>query len=512
MFKARAEARLAFLLAPTAQRGILTLYEGALILTIWSHKIRGVALKRMLAVVLAASSVIGCRHREPPRDLPAPVDLTPPVIAPATRETPVTQPAPLPPPQPSAIVAPKPTPVVIAPPPPAQVKAIASVDGIVIPRDRVVDLVMESHGLNMLLRVVQLELARSLAVKDAIAVSPADIAGERDLTLFRMAKDASHELLEKISEAERTKNTAEVEKLREQLKVDAELMLQQALTRENMTPGEFALLMETNTYLRKLVDKDIAGKITDENVHTAFLNLYGENVRVRHIELANMSEVTDAQAKLEAGEAFAKVAKEMSRNATTRELGGELRPFSRDTQGYPDAFKQVAFSLKKPGDVSEPVEANGSYHLIQLVQSIPPKAIKFEDVKDSVREQLYERWVTERMKVLRDQLARKAVESLKIEDTALAGQFRDRLNKRETELKDREQIARQLAREREAQGRKLLEASSQPGAASKPEPATTGATTTAAAKAAPMAEENRPPATTSGSDTPDQTPASSPAN
>ena len=469
-------------------------------------------MKRMLAAVLVASSVIGCRHREPPRDPQAPVDLVPAVIAPATRETPVTQPAPLPPTQPSVIVAPKPAPVAIAPPPPAKVKAIASVDGIVIPRDRVVDLVMESHGLNMLLRVVQLELARSLAVKDGIVVSPADIVTERDLTLFRMAKDASHELLEKISEAERLKNTAEVEKLREQLKADAELMLQQALTRENMTTGEFALLMETNTYLRKLVDRQIAGKITDENVHEAFLNLYGENVRVRHIELANMSEVTDAQAKLQAGEPFARVAKEMSRNATSRALGGELLPFSRDTQGLPDSFKQVAFSLKNPGDVSEPVEANGSYHLIQLVQSIPPKAIKFEDVKGSVREQLYERWVTERMKVLRDQLARKAVESLKIEDAALAGQFRDRLTKRETELKDREQIARELAREREAQGRKLLESSSQPAAASQPEPATTsGATTIPAAKAAPMAEENRPPATTSGSDTPDQTPASSPA-
>ena len=183
----------------------------------------------------------------------------------------------------------------------------------------------------------------------------------------------------------------------------------------------------------------------------------------------------------------------------TRATGGELLPFSRETQGLPDVFKEVAFSLKNPGDVSDPVEANGSYHLLQLIEKISPKAIKFEDVRDSVHQQLHDRWVTERMKLLREQLARKAMTSLDIKDPVLRQQFRDRITQRENQIKERDQIARELARQRELQNRELLGATDEPDAA--------GDTDTPATAEG----ELRPPATRSGLDTPDQTPTTSPA-
>lgn len=450
-------------------------------------------MKRVLALIVAAASVVGCRDQEPKAPdvvLPPPerVQPAPAATVPATSEPaaapPVTIQAPTP--------APVPAPVVVTPPAAApHAKPVATIDGIEIQRDRVVNLLMESHGLNMLLRVVQVDLAKSLASKEGVEATQADIAAEREQTVYLMAKEANQELLDKINDAARKEDTALAEKLREQFKSDAEMILQQALARENMTAGEFALLMQTNANLRKVVEKQLAGKITEDNLREAFLNLYGENVRVRHIQLANISEVTAAQAKLQAGVPFQQVAREMSRNASTRAVGGDLLPFSRETQGLPDAFKQVAFSLKTPGEVSEPVEANGSYHLIQLVETIAPKAIKYEDVKESVRTQLHDRWVTERMKLYRDQLARKALDSLKIEDPVMAAQFRERLTRRESELKEREQISRELARQREEQTRDLMQ----------PAGPTTG-------EAAPTdaQEQLRPPATTSGSDTPDQAP------
>src|SRR5690606_333426 len=114
------------------------------------------------------------------------------------------------------------------------------------------------------------------------------------------------------------------------------------------------------------------------------------------------------------------------------------------------SFKQVAFTLKQVNEISAPVEASGSYHIIQLEERIAPKAVKFEDLKDVVQRQLEERWVTERMKVLRAELGRKATQTLTIVDPVLARQFQERLAQAESEIKERDQIGRTLGRERDA--------------------------------------------------------------
>ena len=80
---------------------------------------------------------------------------------------------------------------------------------------------------------------------------------------------------------------------------------------------------------------------------------------------SNMQEVAAAQRKLAAGEDFGKVAREVSRNASTARNGGELPPFTKDDKRFPPNFREVAFALKE-GEISDPVVAEGSYHLIQV--------------------------------------------------------------------------------------------------------------------------------------------------
>ncbi len=431
-------------------------------------------MKRAFAVMMSAAAVVGCTDREPanpPKLEPAVVQSTVQVV-PATQTTP---PPVAPAPVKVAPVTVKPLPV----PPPAPAP-LATIGDVKIARDQVEKLTMDSHGLNMLLRVAQVEMAKAAAEKEQIKVTPADIAAERLSTLDKWFKDANPKLSEEITDAETRNDQALVEKLRGEMRKDYDAMLQQTLTRQNMTMVEFDLLMQANTYVRKIVEKATEGKITEENVKEGFNALYGDNVRVRHIQCANMAEIAEAQRRLATGESFESVAGALSRNAQTRALGGELPPFSRQTPNLPDMFKQVAFSLDKVGDVSDPVEANGSYHLIKLMEHIAPKAVKYEDVKGYVREQLRERWVIERMKVYRDDLAKKALDGLKITDPVLAKQFADRVAQRETELKERDQISRELSRERNQAAQEKADAATKP------------------------AGELRPPATQSGSDTPDQ--------
>lgn len=436
--------------------------------------------------MMSAMAVVGCagcagrQSDNPPKIEPVAqpqVQAAPAVPATAPAPTPTAVPA-------VAPVAAKPAPVAPKPPLPApqpQAPALlATIDDLKISRAMVEKLTMDSHGLNMLLRVAQVEMAKAAAEKAKIQVTPADIAAERASTLDKWFKDTNPKLSEELNDAENRKDQALVEKLQAEMRKDYEAMLQQSLTRQNMTMTEFDLLMQANTYIRKVVEKATEGKITEDNVKEGFNALYGENVRVRHIQCTNMVEVAEAQRRLATGESFESVATALSRNGQTAPLGGELPPFSRQTPNLPDMFKQVAFSLDKVGDVSDPVEANGNYHLIKLMEHIAPKAVKYEDVKDYVREQLRDRWVIERMKVYRDDLAKKALEGLKIEDPVLAKQFADRVARRESELKERDQISRELARERSQMGQDKADATTKP------------------------AEELRPPATQSGSDTPDQ--------
>jgi hypothetical protein len=130
-----------------------------------------------------------------------------------------------------------------------------------------------------------------------------------------------------------------------------------------------------------------------------------------------------------------------------KELGGELPPFSRTTPGLPQAFKDVAFGLAKPGDISDPVQADGAYHLIQLEERIAPTAVKFEDVKDSVRQDLAEALTESAVKQLRTQLGQIALRDLRIQNPTLARQFDDKVTQHDTEIHDRNQIRSELDRE-----------------------------------------------------------------
>src|SRR5262245_6182496 len=237
--------------------------------------------------------------------------------------------------------------------PPSSDPILARLNGRPITLSQIEPTLIESYGLNILLNVVQLDLARQEAARAGVTVTPADFAREREQTLAKMFPDAE--------------------------KGDIEPLFDQFLQQQHISKPEFDLVLQTNTYLRKIAEPLSKDKISDAALQEAFRQLYGETVQVRHIQVGNMQEVLEAKRRLAAGEPFEKVAADMSRNARTAPLGGELPPFSRQSSSYPQAFKEAAFALKE-GEVSDAVQAEGSLHLIKLERRIAPKAVKFEDV------------------------------------------------------------------------------------------------------------------------------------
>ncbi len=300
---------------------------------------------------------------------------------------------------------------------------IARVDGRAITMEQLRKPLLEAHGLNFLLNLVQLEMVKGRAEKVNLAISRSDIDGETDRTLRMMFADVP-------------------------VGAERERVLEQFLQQQRLSREEFDLVMTTNAYLRKLAEPIVAGRIGEQTLRDAFNQRYGETVRVRHIQLTNLAEVAEAKRRLDAGEPFEKVAEAMSRNPRTAAVGGELPPFTRDRADLPEAFRQAAFNLKE-GEVSDPVQAEGAFHLIKLEKKIAPKAVKFEDVRESVRADLTEALIQATMRQLRSDLVAEAMRTLQIDDPILKKAYDDRLAKQEADLKDRGSVRNELENRRQ---------------------------------------------------------------
>jgi len=353
---------------------------------------------------------------------------------------------------------------------------VAIVNGQPITIEQLDKPLIEAYGLNVLLNLVQLEMAKQAAVRNNARVTEADVQKEMDDTLDAMFKDSNAKMFSDMEVAESKGQKDVAEKIRQQMKVDNERGLEQFLGEKHLTRQEYELVIRTNAYLRKIVEPTLKDAITDKMLEDGFRFQYGEKVQVRHIQCANWKEIADAKKMLADGISFGDVARELSRNPRTAPLGGELRPFSRQEPGLTEVFKDAAFALKE-GEISDAVITNGAYHLIKLEKRIPPTAVKLEDVKDAIRKQLYESLITNSMKQLRNELAQDALKTLKIYDPVLKAQFDKKISDGNAQVKGKEETLKKLTEEREAAMKAIA---TQPTTAPATMPASTQATAPAA--------------------------------
>jgi parvulin-like peptidyl-prolyl isomerase len=364
-------------------------------------------------------------------------------------------------------------------------EAVAVLPGLTISREKFLAPLIEGHGLTALLNVVQLELAAQHAKRQGITLTDEDIRLERQRTLGQAFGDLDAKIQQQVEQAEARGDQAAADKLRQQLKVDHEQLLEQLLTQQRVTRPEFELVLKTNAYLRKMAEREVK-EIPEETVRKVFDAEYGASVRVRHIQASNPAKLEAAKRRIDAGEPFEKVAKEVSSNARTAALGGELPRFSLARTGIPDTFKQVAFNLKE-GEVSNIVESDGAYHLIKLEQKFAPRAVKYETVRDALQQKAREQVIQRVVGGLRDKLAEQVREQMKIQDPVLREQFSRRLQERQNQIRDQEKIKEQQERERQLRQQQdgALGAPPAPGAPAQPVPGESAPAKPAPAQQAP---------------------------
>ena len=155
----------------------------------------------------------------------------------------------------------------------------------------------------------------------------------------------------------------------------------------------------------ELQDKPIPGSHTaselDElkSLSKAVDRRFGERVRVRHILIhvaptapkaerdAALDKVKGIQKRLKRGEDFSDLARKNSDDPGSKEHGGELPPFSRGEMVPP--FEKAAYALNV-GETSDVVTTDFGYHILQVMEKKAASKPSFDDVKDDLRDYLFQ--------------------------------------------------------------------------------------------------------------------------
>ena len=119
---------------------------------------------------------------------------------------------------------------------------------------------------------------------------------------------------------------------------------------------------------------------------------------------AALKKLKDVEEKLKGGAKFDALAKEYS-EGPSKDKGGDLGYFRRGQMVKP--FEEAAFALK-PGQVSEIVETNFGYHLIEVIDVKPASVVPFAEVQERIQKFLQQEKTQKEMFAFIDTLRKSA--------------------------------------------------------------------------------------------------------
>lgn len=165
--------------------------------------------------------------------------------------------------------------------------------------------------------------------------------------------------------------------------------------------------LEERALRRAYFAEQIATEVTPAAVQAAYDAMVAEfepqeEVHARHILVATEEEADAVKAELEGGADFAELARERSVDPSAQQNGGDLGFFSRGMMVGP--FEDAAFALTEPGQISEPVQSDFGWHVIQLQaerESAPPP---FEQVAQQLQQRVMFETFEERLAALKEGL------------------------------------------------------------------------------------------------------------
>ena len=148
---------------------------------------------------------------------------------------------------------------------------------------------------------------------------------------------------------------------------------------------------------KKAVTPEAAKQLYDQTVKAMKPE---EEVHARHILVDNEADAKKIEARIKAGEDFAKVAADTSKDKGSKEDGGDLGWFTKERMVAP--FAEAAFKMS-PGQISDPVKTQFGWHVIKLEEKRVKPIPGFEEMKDQIDQYLTRKAQQDIMVKLREQ-------------------------------------------------------------------------------------------------------------
>lgn len=177
-----------------------------------------------------------------------------------------------------------------------------------------------------------------------------------------------------------------------------ETKFQEALKQQNFTEQslkELFLSQLRSQEMYKNVSDNLTKsvKIDDKKVqdyYNANKNQYTEKpnqIHIAHILVKTEDEAKKVKDRLDKGEDFAKVAKEVSTDPGSKDKGGDLGTVPYANSNLDPTFIAAAIALKE-GTISAPVKTQFGYHIIKTIKKQEYPAKSFDSVKAEIKKQL----------------------------------------------------------------------------------------------------------------------------
>jgi peptidyl-prolyl cis-trans isomerase C len=138
----------------------------------------------------------------------------------------------------------------------------------------------------------------------------------------------------------------------------------------------------------EMVEKEVVGKITDEEVRARYDKEIAaqppvNEVHARHILVKTKEEAEAIIKQLDGGADFQKLANEHTTDPSGKTSGGDLGYFGPG-QMVPE-FEKAAMALEPGSYTKEPVQTQFGWHVIKVEDKRPRQPPAFEEVKDQAR-------------------------------------------------------------------------------------------------------------------------------
>ncbi|MFC2006197.1 peptidylprolyl isomerase [Chloroflexota bacterium] len=167
---------------------------------------------------------------------------------------------------------------------------------------------------------------------------------------------------------------------------------------ENIAESEFEEWYRQQLNEAKLTDSEYK-EIIRINLLTTRLHEYlaervstvAEHVYLHAILLEEYDDAENVKARLEAGEDFAKIAREVSIDEEAREKGGDIGWISRGIMGY--GYDEDVFNLDID-DISEILPSPEGYYIVMISEKAVSRELD-EDSLQQLRDSTLEKWLNE---------------------------------------------------------------------------------------------------------------------